>query len=162
MRVQLLDSEVYPRNECLWLLPSIWHLRFSTSARCLHKQARPTPRPWQFLPCLKEAWGIEREGRHEHMASERSSRAKHQKIGRKYKMVEYASSNVSHFIPRSRWSAWQCVRTDPHLWWSIWAPEPLRVGRCLRALDSWSPNFRELFLGQFRSDERDFRLIHSL
>ena len=99
---------------------------------------------------------------YEHVTAEWPSRAKHQQMRTKCEMVDYAIHRRRLFIRRLLRHDWRCIRTDHYLGRSIWAPEPLRVGRCLRALESWLPNFRTSLLGQFWSDERDFWLNYSL
>ena len=84
-----------------------------------------------------------------HAIAEWPLRAKDQQISRKCSMVDYAIHKRRFLTQTPRWYVRLCIRTCSYLGWSVWAPEPVRLGRFLRAVDSSMPNFGASFLHQF-------------
>ena len=111
-----------------------------------------------FLSRLMWTW----KGQDVYVIVEWPLSAKHRQMTRNYKMVDYTTHVVSPFIKTLKPHVWWCVRTVNYLGRSFWASECLRVGGCLRALESSRPNFRSSFLGEFRGDDQDFWLSYSL
>ena len=111
-----------------------------------------------FLSRLMWTW----KGQDVYVIVEWPLSAKHRQMTRNYKMVDYTTHVVSPFIKTLKPHVWWCVRTVNYLGRSFGTSECLRVGGCLRALESSRPNFRSSFLGEFRGDDQCFWLNYSL